>query len=228
MLVATATRIIATPQSPWTAILATAGTIVGVCLAYLGLRLARRQARQSEKDRAGALETKRQEQMDTVVALLVKVTDTLFGHTEGNTKFLGVAEVIVGDGNGKGTIRDRIGNVEHQQLAIVGMVTAVQSTAGAATDDLADMTRTLGQTLHTIDEHVEDDKKIHAKTTEQLTAVLEALETINGLPIGRLSERREGDHIEATVAEADRTPQQQIYVDKAHDDAMGHEPKDTP
>jgi hypothetical protein len=147
-VIAAAARVITTPQSPWTDLLATAVPLVGAYLAYLAYRLSKRQARAQEaaaeravKDQADTLETKRQEQMATVVTTVGRLDSAVFGYVRGATRVPGLTDVIVG--NGDGTIRDRV-----TRLAA------------------------------TVEEHVEDDSGRWEEATEQFAFVTRALHTL--------------------------------------------------
>ena len=230
VLILTATRVVTTPANPLWTVLATMGTIAGIGVAWLGYRLLKRQdhaalaaEEQAKKDVAGALEQTRQQQMAQVVQTLDGLHGALWGRMEGTTKVPGIAEVVVGDGNGNkdlrtiaNTTQGQIKDIEERQLVIGETVDEARLNAAKAVEVAAEVAanteRLHEDSVRQIKAHLEDDMRkfegVEGRLEDILTVAREAVhgvETINGLTLGQLAERVEGRDIATTVPPGKRT-----------------------
>lgn len=243
MLILTATHVVTTPASPLWTVLATLGGIAAVWVGYLGYRLTKRQDRstvaaeeQAKKDVAGALEQTRQQQMAQVVQTLDGLHGALWGRMEGTTKVPGIAEVVVGDGNGNkdlrtiaNTTQGQIKDLEERQLVIGETVNEARLNAAKAVEVAAEVAANAERLIKT---HLEDDmrkfKGVEGRLEDILTVAREALhgvETINGLTLGQLAERGEGRDIATTVPPGKRTKRDKSSADHTLGHSGSPEPK---
>ena len=169
MIVVAAARVVTTPASPLWTIVATLATVAAVWVAWIGYRLARKQGLQT-------LEQKRQDQMTEVVTTLNGVHAAVFGTKEGESVIPGIRQIALENGEKISETADAAADAV-KDAALV----AAQANAGA---------------LGALDEHIQDDLKVHKAQTRQLTriekAVVPKAKTPAKKPVAKHSQDRRG------------------------------------